>query len=185
MKQAVKPLHAVRFRKNGKADESRHALRFPIKLPVRYQAGGECGWGEIVNIGSRGALFTTDRALALHACVEVYVEWPVLLHNSIQLSLIVSGVIVRVEPGRAVLAIEKYRFRTCASAFFHRTLPLPLPGRASSAPQSPTKSHTLLHRRPNAEASDARWERVFQERFADPDYYSFRLFRHTSPFRAI
>ena len=26
---------------------------FPIKLPVRYQAGGESGWGQTVNISSK------------------------------------------------------------------------------------------------------------------------------------
>jgi hypothetical protein len=169
-----------------------------MKLSVRYQAGGESGWGKIVNISSKGALFTTDRALALHACVELYVRWPVLLHNSVQLRLIAAGTIIRVEPGRAALAIEKYEFRTCVPSFFQRSQPWQLPGRAAPAPQSPIESRTLLQRHPaklagiagqmsknrrqrNVEENDARWERVFQEKFADPEYYSFRLLTQSSP----
>jgi hypothetical protein len=47
----------------GEPGEGHRAIRFPIKLPVRYEDGGEFGSGEIVNIGSRVALFTTDRAV--------------------------------------------------------------------------------------------------------------------------
>jgi len=36
-----------------------------------------------------------------------------------------------------------------------------------------------------AEANNAHWERIFQEKFADPEYYSFRLLRHSSPILAF
>lgn len=218
----------IRPRKNrGELYGRRQAIRFPIRLPVRYQAGGESGWGEIVNISSRRALFTTDRDLALDACVEMYIKWPVLLDNSVQLSLIASGTIVRIETGRAALAIEKYEFRTCVPSFFQRSQPWQMPGHAAPAQQSPSESRmahlqvrhpgtsgaagrlecpereltgecALLQRRPGrragvgreisngshgrkGEINDARWERVFQEKFADPEYYSFRLLSHSSP----
>ncbi|SPE30040.1 hypothetical protein SBA6_120003 [Candidatus Sulfopaludibacter sp. SbA6] len=30
-----------------------------------------------------------------------------------------------------------------------------------------------------------RWERIFEQNFADPDYYEFRLVRHASPLGAL
>jgi hypothetical protein len=56
---------------------------------------------------------------------------------------------------------------------------------------------TLLHRRPGqrsidhatsknshgqeVKAKDARWDQVFREKFADPEYYGSRLLPHSSP----
>jgi PilZ domain-containing protein len=174
----------------------RRAIRFPLKLRVRYQDGGESGWGETVNIGSRGVLFKTDRALVLDARVEVYIQWPVLLDSSVRLSLIVWGTVIRVEPGRAALAMERHEFRTCARSFFQRSQPLEFPG-VSPAQQVPSAS-TWRQGRPRSlaavgdatnkngqqrkdELNDARWERVFQEKFADPKYYSSRRLSQASP----
>jgi PilZ domain len=212
-------------RKEGREPNGhRQAIRFPIKLSARYQAGVESGWGEIVNISSKGALFTTDRALALNACVEVYIKWPLLLHDSVQLSLIASGTVTRIEPGRAAFGIEKYEFRTCVPTFFQ---PWWLPGRVVPAPQTSSEyqmSHLQVRdlRTPGAagwlegrarrltsectsperragrqariekeipknrhqrkgEDHNAHLERIFQERFADPEYYCFRLLPHSSP----
>jgi hypothetical protein len=200
-------------------------MRFPVRLPVRYQVGGEPGWGEIVNISTRVVLFTTDRSVTLNARVEVYIKWPSGLRNSAQLSLIASGTIIRVEPGTAALAIEKHEFRTCAPSFFQRSQPCELPVHAAPAQQSPSETQmghlqvprpatsgaagriegprrehvdarALLQRRPGRgaaigqeisksrrklEENNARWERIFQEKFVDPEYYSSRLLPHSSP----
>jgi len=148
----------------GEPGEGRRAIRFPIKLPVRYEDGGVFGRGEIVNIGSRVALFTTDRALALDACVELYVKWPVLLDNSVQLCLIASGAIIRIEPGRAEMAIGRYEFRTCALSFFEPSHTRHLAIRGASAQKSPRESPMVNLQK--GDRDDARWERVFQEKFA-------------------
>lgn len=93
------------------------AIRFPVKLPVRYKIGEEFGWGELVNISSSGALFTTERTLPLRKAVELCIHWPALLFEAVPLSLVAKGPIVRVEPGRAALRILKYEFRTASSSF--------------------------------------------------------------------
>jgi hypothetical protein len=93
------------------------AIRFPVKLPVRYKIGEEFGWGELVNISSSGALFTTERALPLRKGVELCIHWPALLFEAVPLNLVAKGPIVRVEPGRAALRILKYEFRTASSSF--------------------------------------------------------------------
>jgi len=193
---------SIWHRKNcEEPDTCRQATRFPIELPVRYEAGGESGWGEILNISSRGALFTTDLGLCPNARVKVYIKWPVLLDNSVQLSLIVSGTIIRVEPGRAALAIENHEFRTGFPVLFQPSQSWRLPDRAPAGQRSPSKpemvnlqcaqpkiaaERTLLRKRPTTqqrkvEVSDERWDRVFQEKFAAPEYYSSRRLPHSSP----
>jgi hypothetical protein len=163
----------------GEPGEGHRAIRFPIKLPVRYEDGGEFGSGEIVNIGSRVALFTTDRALALDACVELYVKWPVLLDNSVQLSLIASGPVIRVEPGRAEMAIGRYEFRTCALSFLEHSHPGQLAVRGASAQKSPRESRMVNLQK--GDRDDARWERVFQERFADTRILQFETLNWLGP----
>jgi hypothetical protein len=180
-----------RAERNGR----KKGMRFPIRLAVRYQAGGESGWGEIVNIGSRSGLFAADRDLALGVAVELYIMWPVLLEQSVQLSLIASGTIIGIEPGKAEFAIAKYEFRTCVSGFFERSQPWRAPRRtppfegdlagecamprAGVGPQVPP-AHKARPRRKN-EINDAHWESVFQAKFADHEYYSFRLLSRSSP----
>jgi len=63
-------------------------------------------------------LFTTERPLVLHSEAKLIVKWPVRLLDSVNLSLVVVGKIVRVEPGQAALQIQKYEFRTCRPSLF-------------------------------------------------------------------
>jgi hypothetical protein len=202
LKGSDSPDSSIRSRKDWAVpDGRRHALRFPIRLPARCQTAGESGWGEILNISSRGALFTTDLGLCPNARAKVYIKWPVLLRNSVQLSLIVSGTIIRIEPGRAALAIENHEFRTCLPVLFQPSQSWRLPDRAPAGQSSKSQpemvnlrcsqpkiaaERTLLRKRPTTqqrkvEVSDERWERVFQEKFADPEYYSSRRLLHSSP----
>ena len=112
------------------------AVCFPIKLPVRYQVGGESGWGKTQNISSARVLFTTDRALLVDARAEVYIKWPILLHNEVPISLIASGSIILAGLGQAALAIEKYEFRTCIPSFFQCAQSWPPPVHATPDRQS-------------------------------------------------
>ncbi|HUO29667.1 MAG TPA: PilZ domain-containing protein [Bryobacteraceae bacterium] len=88
-----------------------------MRLPVRYTVGGVSGWGELVNISSGGALFTTERELPLGKPVELCVNWPVLLLEEVPLKLVIKGWIIRVEPGKAAVKIGRYEFRTSGSTF--------------------------------------------------------------------
>jgi len=54
--------------------------------------------------------------------------------------------------------------------------------------QPPT--HKVMHRACRCGMCDkckenARWERIFQAKFADPDYYARRVIRHESPLNSI
>ena len=84
---------------------------------MRYSVGGQAGWGELVNISSAGALFTTERALSVGKRAELWVNWPVLLMEQVPLKLVIRGWIVRVEPGKAAVKTGRYEFRTSSSSF--------------------------------------------------------------------
>ena len=118
---SIQPSLKDQSRRNPKrliaAATCQRAIRFPVKLPVRYKIGEEFGWGELVNISSSGALFTTERTLPLRKGVELCIHWPALLLEAVHLNLVAKGPIVRVEPGRAALRILKYEFRTASSSF--------------------------------------------------------------------
>ena len=88
-----------------------------MNVPVHFRIGKEHGWGEILNISSGGALFTTSRQLAVAAPVELHIGWPVLLNEKVHLNLIARGRIVRAEPGKAALKFARNEFRTCSSLF--------------------------------------------------------------------
>ena len=121
----IKPLAAARrYCSTPSPDDSayrgrnRKAVRFQLTLPVRYRTTDDAGRGTILNISSCGVLFTTERPLELGADTTLSVKWPVLLFDSVHLSLVVAGKIVRVEPGRAAMQIQKYEFRTCSPSLF-------------------------------------------------------------------
>ena len=100
------------------AKDLRKAIRFAITLPVHYRTDHGAGRGELRNISSCGALFTTERPLVLNADVKLSVKWPVLLSDSVNLSLAIAGKVVRVEPGQAAVKIHSYQFRTCNPSSF-------------------------------------------------------------------
>ena len=84
---------------------------------MRYKVGGEFGWGELVNISSSGALFTTQRDLSPADPVELCINWPARLLQAVPLNLVAKGTIVRVEPGMAAAKILSHEFRTSSSSF--------------------------------------------------------------------
>lgn len=107
----------IRFNENS---ERRRRTRFEMRVPVRCQVDGESFAGELLNISSSGALFTTDRGLAPAEEVELVIGWPVRLEESVPLNLVVEGRVVRLDDGKAALRIERHEFRTARSS---RTLP--------------------------------------------------------------
>jgi hypothetical protein len=102
--------------------ERRQNVRFPMRLPVRYTIGKIQGWGRILNIGSGGAMLTLDQPVKTGQRAELYIGWPVLLHEKVYLNLIAGGVIVRVEEGRAAVRFERCHFRTATAAFRRQAL---------------------------------------------------------------
>ncbi len=71
------------------AEPKQPARRFLFRIPVDYEAGGQCGKGTLLDISSSGALIEeVDRELALGAFVEIWYklesdEKPTLLHGKV------------------------------------------------------------------------------------------------------
>ena len=97
--------------------ERRSKRRFQIEQEVRYkmlygQRIAETGAGRTINISSGGVWFTTESMLTMGMPVELSMTWPVLLNDSCPMKLMIYGCVIRAHDGGAVVAIERYEFRT-------------------------------------------------------------------------
>jgi hypothetical protein len=72
------------------------------------------GSGATIDIGSAGVSFTADQSMRVGAFVELSISWPVLLHESLPMRLIVFGRVVRVRGQEAACSVDKYEYRTQA-----------------------------------------------------------------------
>jgi hypothetical protein len=97
--------------------ERRGTSRFPLREDVRYKVVQSktqkiTGSGTTLNFGSGGILFTTEEILPVGRTVELSVNWPARLDGTCPLQFVATGRIVRAEPDRAAVRIERYEFRT-------------------------------------------------------------------------
>jgi len=84
---------------------------------VRYRTLSEQrpvieGCGTSLDMSSRGILFTTSDPIGLGHLVEIAVSWPAKLGGSCPLKLVARGRVIRAEPGRVAVSIDRYEFRT-------------------------------------------------------------------------
>ncbi len=105
---------------NYAGNERRHKKRFRIEQDVKYkmlygQRIAETGAGKTVNISSGGVWFTTENMLTAGMPVELSMAWPVLLHDSCPMKLMIYGCVIRSDSRGAAVAIERYEFRTQGS----------------------------------------------------------------------
>lgn len=104
---------------NGR-HERRTKKRFQIEQEVRYkmlygQRIAETGVGRTLNISSAGVFFTTENILTAGMPVELSMNWPVLLHDSCPMKLMIYGCVIRSGERGSAVAIERYEFRTQGS----------------------------------------------------------------------
>jgi hypothetical protein len=102
--------------------ERRTKKRFLIEQEVKYkmlygQRIAETGTGRTLNISSGGVFFTTENVLTAGMPVELSMNWPVLLHDSCPMKLMIYGCVIRSSDRGAAVAIERYEFRTQGKAF--------------------------------------------------------------------
>lgn len=111
--------HDARVVIGGAADRRRNN-RFPVNEEVKYRvmhkASRISGTGTTLNMGSGGLLFTTEEKLPLGRHVEISMNWPARLDGICPLKFVASGRVVRADNNRAAVRIERYEFRTRASA---------------------------------------------------------------------
>lgn len=96
--------------------ERRSKVRFPLELRVRYRSLARrfpvAGTGTVVNISRSGVLVSSAHAIREGARVELSIEWPSLLDGRVPLQVVTSGRVVRCEPSRFAVLLDRYQFRT-------------------------------------------------------------------------
>jgi hypothetical protein len=112
---------------NGR-NERRTKKRFQIEQEVKYkmlygQRIAETGVGRTINISSAGVFFTTENVLTAGMPVELSMNWPVLLHDSCPMKLMIYGCVIRSSTSGSAVAIERYEFRTQGSRTFQQPQP--------------------------------------------------------------
>jgi len=99
--------------------ERRSKARFPIDLPVRFNAGRETGFsgtGRVVNIGSTDVLVACLHKLRLGALVELVIEWPARLDGTIPIHLVMTGRVMRSNTAGFAAGACQHRFRLVGGA---------------------------------------------------------------------
>ncbi len=101
--------------------DRRSTDRFPIESELRYKVvedrgGQEAGVGRTLNMSSSGVLFTSETLLPVGRRVELSVDWPAQLNETCGLKLVALGRIVRSSAEATAMRIDKYDFRTRATA---------------------------------------------------------------------
>jgi hypothetical protein len=112
---------------NGR-NERRTKKRFQIEQEVKYkmlygQRIAETGVGRTINISSAGVFFTSENVLTAGMPVELSMNWPVLLHDSCPMKLMIYGCVIRSSQNGSAVAIERYEFRTQGSRTFQQAQP--------------------------------------------------------------
>jgi hypothetical protein len=117
----------------GIGGDRRSDRRYDLRLNLRWKLIRrrrilEIGTGRTVDFSSGGVLFETERSMPIGLNVELSIAWPVLLHNTAQLQLVVSGRIVRSEGTRTAIQMTQHEFRTAGTPSDRRNLSTPRPG---------------------------------------------------------
>ena len=107
--------------------DRRSDRRYAISLELRWKLIRrkrvlDSGTGYTLDLSSGGVLFDAGRALPLGFNVELAIVWPVLLHNTSPLQLIVSGRVIRSDYNRVAIQIVQHEFRTLGTSADHRGL---------------------------------------------------------------
>jgi hypothetical protein len=99
--------------------DRRHRIRFPLALPLRYQAAlpnlqyGPFQRGQTVNFASHSFLVSTDDQLPMMgARIRLRVDWPVALDGKLPLQFIVAGRVARIAGNNFAVVFDRHEFRT-------------------------------------------------------------------------
>jgi len=108
------------------AGDRRRDYRYLIQLDLKWKLIRrkrvlDAGAGRTIDLSSGGICFETERPLHPGLNVELSIAWPVLLHKTSPLQLVVSGKIVRVNGNRSAVVMTHHEFRTAAQANSTRT----------------------------------------------------------------
>ena len=108
--------------------DRRKDRRYDIQLELRWKLIRrrrliETGSGFTMDLSSGGILFDAGRQLPAGLNVELSISWPVMLHNTAPLQLLVSGRIVRSVGNRVAVRMAQHEFRTIGVSSDLRIIP--------------------------------------------------------------
>ena len=91
--------------------------RYPLALEMSYSVLNgtqrrETRASQTIDISSSSVRFTAAELLARGTRVEVAINWPRLLNDSIPLQLIATGVVVRSSGRETAIVLEAHAFKT-------------------------------------------------------------------------
>ena len=130
----------------GIAGDRRSDRRYDLKFELRWklirrQRLIDTGSGVSVDLSSGGILFDAGRPLPVGFNVELSIAWPVLLHNTAPLQLLVSGRIRRTSGTRAAIQMTQHEFHTMRQPAANRPAATADPGRTPPTLIAGTSSH--------------------------------------------
>jgi PilZ domain len=101
--------------------DRRQNRRYHLQLELRWKLIRrrrvlDSGTGRTIDFSSGGILFDAGRHLPEGLNVELSICWPVLLHNSSPMQLVVTGKIVRVTSKNVAIQTIQHEFRTLGHA---------------------------------------------------------------------
>ena len=94
-----------------------------MTLEVHYRLPGnrgaqQLGFGRTIDVSSGGVLFEAEDHVPAASEIELALQWPLRLHGSCSLQLIVRGRVLRAENRKVAVRSEFHEFRTAPRAAF-------------------------------------------------------------------
>jgi hypothetical protein len=101
---------------NASSAPRRDKCRYPIERIASYRhlkdKSAESFQGRTVNISSAEITFTTVNKIEEGSIMELTVRWPVLLHDTIPMKLVISGTVLKSNTSTATITMGRHEFRT-------------------------------------------------------------------------
>jgi len=119
--------HDPSQRTDGIAEDRRQDRRYEINLDLRWKLirrrkVRDTGVGRTMDLSSGGILFDAQRQLPVGLNVELAIAWPILLHDSSPLQLLIHGRIVRASGTRVAIRMMQHEFHTAGAQAAEREL---------------------------------------------------------------
>ncbi len=107
--------------------ERRKYRRYNLTLELRYKTvrgrrAIEMGRGTTCDLSTGGLAFFSEQALPSEAAVEIWMDWPVLLHDEHPLRLVIFGKVVRSNSALTAVRTTRYEFRTAGTQQLRQSL---------------------------------------------------------------
>jgi hypothetical protein len=101
--------------------DRRTSRRYEFSLKLRWKVSrrkhpAETGTGTTIDLSSNGILLESDQQMPIDGSVELSICWPVLLHDTLPMQLIVTGRVVRFSGQRVAVQFGQHEFRAARAA---------------------------------------------------------------------